>query len=208
MNKQNTVPLPSINDPDPGFISPLTRDTEAIAERSFFKKPAALTVGEIAILTGAKLRAGARKSQLITNIAPLSRAGSSDLAFLDTPKYAWALNSTQAGACLMTERFARQAPIGLNVLRAQEPYRAFVSVARMLFPEALRPSSLFETDGVEATAVVHPSARIAPGVIIDPGAVVGPRARIGAGTVIGATAVIGADVQIGRDCSIGPGSSV
>src|SRR4051794_27741446 len=191
MNKRNTVPLPSIDEADSGVFSPLSRETDGTTEQLFFKKPAGMTVGEITVLTGAKLRAGARKNDLITNVAPLSRAGSSDLAFLDTPKYAGALNSTQAGACLMTERFARQAPIGLNVLRAQEPYRAFVIVARMLFRDALRPSSLFGAEGVEATAVVHPSARIAPGAIIDPGAVVGPRAKIGAGTVIGATAVIG-----------------
>jgi hypothetical protein len=67
---------------------------------------------------------------VITNTAPLDRAGPSDLAFLDTAKYAAALTSTQAGACLMTERFESQAPSGLSVLRAQEPYRAFVDVTR------------------------------------------------------------------------------
>ncbi len=167
-----------------------------------------LTVGEIAALTGAKTRAGARLDDLITNVAPLDRAGSSDLAFLDTAKYADVLRSTQARACLMTERFESQAPIGLTVLRADEPYRAFVAVARTLFRGALRPSSSFEAKGVEPTAVVHSSARIESGVIIDPGAVIGPRAAIGRGTVIGATAVIGPEVHIGRNCSIGPGTSI
>ena len=92
-----------------------------------------MTVGEIATLTGAKLRTGARLDDLITNVAPLNRAGASDLAFLDTAKYADVLTSTQAGACLMTERFESQAPSGMNVLRAKEPYRAFVIVARRLF---------------------------------------------------------------------------
>ena len=108
----------------------------------------------------------------------------------------------------MTERFESRAPSGMNVLRAAEPYRAFVAVARSLFQEALRPSSVFEAKGVHPTAVVHPSARIETGATVDPGAVIGPRAAIGAGTVIGATAVIGPDVQIGRDCSIGPGASI
>ena len=167
-----------------------------------------LTVGEIAALTGAKIRIGARLDDRITNVAPLDRAGSSDLAFLDTAKYADDLASTRAGACLMTERFESQAPSGMNVLRAPEPYRAFVTVARSLFQESLRPASLFEATGVHPTAVVHPSARIESGATVDPGAVVGPRAVIGAGTVIGATAVIGPDVQIGRGCSIGPGASI
>src|SRR4029078_6018663 len=96
-----------------------------------------------------------------------------------------------------------EAPRGMNGLRAKEPYRAFVIVARRLFEDSLRPSSLFEAEGVASTAAIHPAAQVAIGVTIDPGAVIGPRASIGAGTVIGANAVVGADVRIGRDCSIG-----
>jgi UDP-3-O-[3-hydroxymyristoyl] glucosamine N-acyltransferase len=184
------------------------REANGLTLPLFFKHPVGLTVGEIAKLTGAELRTGARLDDLITNVAPLDRACSSDLAFLDTAKYADVLTSAQAGACLMTERFESQAPSGMNVLRAKEPYRAFVLVARRLFEDSLRPSSLFEADGVPSTAAIHPSAQVAIGVTIDPGAVIGPRAWIGAGTVIGANAVIGADVRIGRDCSIGPGVSI
>jgi UDP-3-O-[3-hydroxymyristoyl] glucosamine N-acyltransferase len=180
----------------------------SMTEPAFFKSPSGLTLREIAELTGAEVRMGARLDHVITSIAPLDRAGPHDLAFPDSAKYADALISTCAGACLMTERFATQAPSHLNVLRTQEPYPAFVSVARRLYPDALRPSSLFGSKGVALGAIVHPLARIENGVIIDPGAVIGLRAAIGAGTVIGATAVIGPDVQIGRDCSIGPGASV
>ena len=59
------------------------------------------------------------------------------------------------------ERFAHiiGGPIGLNVLRVKEPYKAFVTVARVIYGEALRPGSLFGTEGVAPTATVHPSAR-------------------------------------------------
>jgi len=139
------------------------READALTLPVFFKHPVGLTVGEIATLTGAKLRTGARLDDLITNVAPLNRAGSSDLAFLDTAKYADVLTSTRAGACLMTERFESQAPSGMNVLRAKEPYRAFVIVARRLFEDSLRPSSLFEAEGVPSTAAIHPSAQVAIG---------------------------------------------
>jgi UDP-3-O-[3-hydroxymyristoyl] glucosamine N-acyltransferase len=121
----------------------------------YLQAPVGLTVGEIAALTGAELRNGACLDHVITNIAPLDRAGPSDLAFLDTAKYAAALTSTQAGACLTTERFERQAPSGLNVLRAQEPYRAFVDVARKLYPNALRQSAADQ--GVPAACFQHAS---------------------------------------------------
>jgi UDP-3-O-[3-hydroxymyristoyl] glucosamine N-acyltransferase len=94
------------------------------------------------------------------------------------------------------------------LLCAREPYRAFVEVCRRLFPDALRPSSLFEAQGVVAGAAVHPTARLESGVTIDPGAVIGPRAEIGAATMIGAGAVVGPNVHIGRACAIGPHVSI
>ena len=74
---------------------------------------------------------------------------------------------------------------------SREPYRAFVEVTRTLFPDAIRPSSLFEASGVATGAFVHPTARLESGVTVDPGVVIGPRAEIGTGTVINAGAVIG-----------------
>ena len=94
------------------------------------------------------------------------------------------------------------------MLCTAQPFRDFVVVSRKLFPDALRPRSLFDAEGVAPGAIVHPAAEIEDGVTIDPGAVIGPRAAIGSGTVIGATAVIGPGVQIGRDCSVGPGASI
>ena len=174
----------------------------------FFKPTCALTIGEIVTLTGAEPRAGACLDHRITNVAPLDRAGPNDLTFLDNVKYAGQLDATRAGACLLTRRFEKQAPSRLAVLLAREPYRAFATVMRHLFPQALRPSSLFDAKSVTPGTSVHASARLENGVVVDPGAVIGPRAEIGAGTVIGANAVIGPQVRIGRDCSIGAGASV
>jgi UDP-3-O-[3-hydroxymyristoyl] glucosamine N-acyltransferase len=181
----------------------------SVSEPVFFKGGGGLTLRQIAELTGARPCPGAALDHLITNVAPLASAGPHDLAFLENAKYAEALKSTSAGACLMPERLATAAkPSSVTVLRVAEPYRAFVSVARTLFPDALRPSSLFGSHGVAANTSVHPLAQLEAAVVVDPGAVIGPRAAIGAGTVIGATAVIGPDVQIGRACSIGPGASI
>jgi len=137
---------------------------DAMDEPLFFKHRPGLTVGEIAALTGAVPRAGARLDHVIGNIAPLDRATRLDLTFLDTAKYADALTTSRAGACLTTERFEGRAPRDLNVLCTAQPYRAFVTVARKLFPDALRPSSLFEATGMAPGAVIHSSARIESGV--------------------------------------------
>lgn len=173
-----------------------------------FKSAYALTIGDVAKLTGAMPRAGAPLDRVISNIAPLDRAGPGDLIFFDNADYRDRLRLTAAEACLVSERFEDDIPAPVIVLRAREPYRAFVTVARALFPDSLRPSSLFEAKDIAAGALVHSTAHLEGGVTVDPGAVIGPRAEIGAGTIIGATAVVGPDVRIGRDGLVGAGSTV
>jgi UDP-3-O-[3-hydroxymyristoyl] glucosamine N-acyltransferase len=174
----------------------------------FFPVERELTIGEIVALTHAKPRAGTPLDRRIGNIAPLDTARASDISFLDNKKYLGQLAVTRAGACLLKPHFEDAAPDALAVLVTAEPYRAFVAVARALFPGALRPSSLFGGSGRAPSAQVHASARIEAGVTIDPLAVIGPGAEIGAGTLIAAGAVIGPGVAIGRDCAIGAGATV
>jgi UDP-3-O-[3-hydroxymyristoyl] glucosamine N-acyltransferase len=178
-----------------------------MTEPRFHQKGPGLTVGEIAGLTGAEPLYGASPDRLIGDIAPLDRAGPNDLTFLDNSKYLDLLSQTRAGACLIAERFeSHTAPKDLCILRAREPYRDFVTVARALFPNALRPSPL--CTNVSSDASIHPSARLESAIHVEPGAVIGPDAEIGSGTQIGANAVIGASVRIGRNCAIGAGSSL
>ncbi len=167
-----------------------------------------LTIEEIAALTRAKPRPGDPLDRRIANIAPLDTATASDVSFLDNSKYAEAIGTTRAGACFVSSRFEALAPQGIAVLVTEQPYRAFVAVARALFPEALFPTSLFGERGRSAEAHVHPSARLEAGVIVDPLAVIGPHAEIGSGTVIAAGAVVGPDVCIGRNCAIGANATI
>jgi UDP-3-O-[3-hydroxymyristoyl] glucosamine N-acyltransferase len=181
---------------------------DGMARREFFNQTSSMTVGQIASLTGAIPSKGTPLDRIIDDVAPIEMAGPSDVTFFDNLKYLDGLAATQAGVCLISERFEDKAPRGLAVLQTKEPYRAFVTVQRKLFPESLRPISVFGADGIAQGAIVHSSARLESGVTVDPGAVIGPNAKIGSGTVIGATAVIGPGVQIGRDCSIGAGCTI
>src|SRR6516225_2478527 len=98
-----------------------------------------LTTGEIAALTGARLRAGDPADRPICNIAPLDTAGPSDISFLENSKYVGELATTRAGACLIAPRFAGPAPRSLVVLETPQPYPSFVAVSRKLFGNLLRP---------------------------------------------------------------------
>ena len=176
--------------------------------RRFFDRPQALTVAEIVSLTGAEFSDAGSLTHPITDVAPIDLAGPSDLTFVESNKYADALATTRAGACLIPPLFKGRPPEGLIVLRTEKPYRAFVAVHRKLYPQSLRPDSLFETDGIFESATIHATARLESDIIVDPGAVIGPRAEIGSGSIIAANAVIGPDVTIGRDCRIGAGCSI
>jgi UDP-3-O-[3-hydroxymyristoyl] glucosamine N-acyltransferase len=177
-------------------------------KRRFFDRPSGITIARIVALTGAEPADTARLEQSITDVAPIDLAGPGDLTFIESNKYADALATTRAGVCLMLQRFEGRAPDTVVVLRTAEPYRAFVAVHSELYPQSLRPASLFETNDIAPGATIHPDARLESGITVDPGAVIGPRAEIGAGSVIAATAVIGPDVTVGRDCTIGAGCSI
>jgi UDP-3-O-[3-hydroxymyristoyl] glucosamine N-acyltransferase len=178
-----------------------------MSEPVFQRHARALTLAEIAALTGAKPPPAPLLARAITDIAPLDSAAPSAIAFFDNRNDADAAAASHAGACLTNAVLAEALPERVAALVVGHPFRAFVDVARELFPHALRPSSLAEAGSV-AGANVHPTARLEGGVTVEPGAVIGPRAEIGSGTIVGATAVIGAEVRIGRDCSIGAGAVI
>jgi len=177
-----------------------------MSDPEFVPRGRTLTLEQVASLTGGEV-APACRARKIHNVAPLDRAGPSDISFLDKGHFAAIAALTHAEACLISRPLAAHLPAGVAAVIVREPYRAFVAVARALFPDTLRPSSLYEGRGI-AGAHVHPLARLEEGVTADPGAVIGPRAEIGGNTVIGANAVIGADVRIGRDCAIGAGTVI
>src|SRR6266581_3252176 len=100
-----------------------------MSEHQFFKRPAGLTIGEIARITGAVPRAGTQLDHRVNDIAPLDRAGPSEVAFLDSAKHSSTLGATRAGVCLTAAEFATKAPSNLNVLCTPQPFGAFVAVA-------------------------------------------------------------------------------
>jgi UDP-3-O-[3-hydroxymyristoyl] glucosamine N-acyltransferase len=182
--------------------------TGGMAQPSFFERPASSTLASLAALAEAHLVDAARGGQEVRGLASLDEAGPMHLTFFDNLKYSDQLALTRAGACLVSQRFEKAVPAHVAVLRAAQPFRAFVKVARELHRDSLRPQSWFGISGIAASAIIDPSAHLEDGVIVDPLAVIGPNVEIGAGTVIGAGAVIAADVRIGRDCNVGARTAI
>ncbi|THD70126.1 MAG: UDP-3-O-(3-hydroxymyristoyl)glucosamine N-acyltransferase [Bradyrhizobium sp.] len=179
-----------------------------MAQPRFFEQPPSSTLADIAALTDARLVDASRSGQQVRGLASLDEAGPMHLTFFDNLKYADQLASTKAGACLVNARFEAKVPAHVAVLRATQPFRAFVKIARQLHGDALRPQSWFGVTGIAPSAIIDPTAHLEDGVVVDPLAVIGPNVEIGAGTVIGAGAVIGVNVRIGRDCNVGARSAI
>jgi UDP-3-O-[3-hydroxymyristoyl] glucosamine N-acyltransferase len=174
-----------------------------MAQPTFFATPPSSTLADIAGWTKAHLADPSRAGQEVRGLASLDEAGPMHLTFFDNLKYADQLRATRAGACLVSERFAARVPAHVAVLRAAQPFRAFVQLAREWHRDALRPASWFGSDGIAPSAIIEPAAHLEDGVIVDPLVLIGADVEIGAGTVIGAGAVIGPGVKIGRDCNVG-----
>jgi len=173
-----------------------------MADPRFFRAAGPFTVAELARLTGAEIGGAGRSDLPIDDVAALDAAGPSQVSFLANPKYALALEHTNAGAAFVHPDQAHRAPAATTLLVTTNPYIAFARAARRFYP-APRPAA-----GIAPTAVVDPSAQIGDGVAIAAHAVIGAGVEIGAGSAIGANTVIGDGCVIGRDCLIGPNVTV
>jgi UDP-3-O-[3-hydroxymyristoyl] glucosamine N-acyltransferase len=157
----------------------------------FFQTLPERTVDDLAVAIGGQVVRGG--DRVISGVAPLARARADDLTFLSDRRMKAALGETRAGAVLLSETLADQAPSDAAVIVSSEVQAAWARAADLFY----RAHPIDASDAPPAW--LEDSS-----VIIEPGAVLGKGVSIGRGTRIGANAVIGAGVQIGRNCHIGP----
>lgn len=174
----------------------------------FFETPQALQLGELAARIGADLRDRGAAERLVDGVAPVYRAGPSDICYILRKGSADELKTCKAGAVICPPSLVSVIPSHLTVLSSEMTQYAFARASAIFYPAAMRPQSAVSTSGISSQAVVDPSALIEKSVEISPFAVIGPRAAIGAGSRILAGAVIGADVKIGRNVTVSAQASV
>jgi UDP-3-O-[3-hydroxymyristoyl] glucosamine N-acyltransferase len=169
-----------------------------LGDPRFFHGRGPLTLADVAAAAGARLPDGAAGESMIRRPATLDAAGPDSVSFLENARYAEALASSRAGACLVRAADAPKAPPGMVALVCAQPYLAWARVLALFFPEPEMAEG-----SIDAGASVHPSAILGPGVRIAAGAVVSARAVLGRGSVICENAVIGEGVVLGAGCRIG-----
>lgn len=146
------------------------------------------TLAEIAALIHGELIGDGER--IVERIAPLSEADGSALTFLSGTVSARLLTDSRAGVVLVPLTITA-APV--PIIRVDSPEKALAWLLNTFFP-APPPS----TPGIDATAIISPSAKIAKDASI------GPYVVVGDGTVIGPAACLGAGTIVGANCHIGP----
>lgn len=132
----------------------------------------------------------------VSRVATLSSATREAISFLANPLYKSQLATTRAGAVIVDDAAAADAPVPCLV--CDNPYAVYAQVAAVLHP---RPAP---RAGIDSTASVHPSATVSSSAEIGPQAVVGAEASIADDVVVGAGAVIGAQASVGAGTIIAP----
>jgi UDP-3-O-[3-hydroxymyristoyl] glucosamine N-acyltransferase len=174
-----------------------------MTEPKFFVPSRRLELGEIASLTGARLLDESKAGLVIGRLAAASEGGEDALVFVEGKKNASLLSSVRAAAVICDEESVSDVPPNVAILVCRRPQAAFAQLARLLFPQGIRPQPVTGESGISPRAFVSSDALIEEGVIIEAGAVIGPRAAIGQGTIIGPNAVVAEGCSIGRECYIG-----
>jgi UDP-3-O-[3-hydroxymyristoyl] glucosamine N-acyltransferase len=173
-----------------------------MADPRFFERRGPFSLDFLANAVGGDLDAATDRQTMITDIAPLDRAGRDDISFFEDKKRAASFGDTAAGACLVGRGVLPASRPTTRLVRVDQPYLAFIKLTNLFYPEpAVEP-------GIDPGAMVDASAVLGAGCRIEAGAVVGPRAEIGAGCLIGAQAVIGPACVLGPDCRIGAGVTI
>ena len=156
-----------------------------------------LTAADIATATGGELRGD--PSAQVHAVAPLHRAGVTDLTFLATPRYAAVIAERSLGVLLVTPELATSPGTAQARVVVERPLEALLGILPRLYT---LPTAV---PGIHPTAILGRAVRLGQQASIGPYAVVGDGSVIGDGTEIDAHVVIGAGVLVGAHCHLYPG---
>lgn len=144
----------------------------------------------------------------ISKVGTLQNAGADAISFLANSKYRKYLQTTRAGAVIVSETDS-DAVIG-NAIVVADPYVAYANIASLLFPQevvaelGIHPSAVIDSSAnINATAGIGPQTYIAAGVTIAAGVQIGPGCIIEKDVQIGENSILVARVTLNRGVKIG-----
>ncbi len=144
-------------------------------------------------------------------INTLVDAKDNEISFFNNPKYLFQLESTNAKAVFISEKFVSSLPSGSNAIIASDPYLAMARASKF-FAKALVRDKKEPT--IASDANIYENVHIGNGVIIGKnvtifsGAFIGEEVEIGENTIIYPNVTIYNDTSIGKNCAIHAGSVI
>ncbi len=148
----------------------------------------------------------------ISGIHTLDEATSSQISFLDNPKYITSLESTKACAVICNAKSAEKVPEGCIALIDEEPYLKLALASKLFAPEVIETEGadpiIGEGSFIAPTAYVGKGSIIGNNVKILPGSFVGCNVKIDDNTVLHANVTVYRDCQVGKNCIIHSGTTV
>ncbi len=167
-----------------------------MADPRFFNNSGPFNVAELAEFVGAKVAGSGEGNKSVVDVMPLDKAENDHISFLSNPKYVDEFRKSNAGVCIVSEQFENDAPNGMTLLVADDPYKAYARISSHFYPT---PTSKGE---IHPTAVISESAVLGDNVSIGAYSVVEGGVRIGKGTIIGSHCVLEANSTLGEGCLI------
>jgi len=157
--------------------------------------------------------------QPVARLAPIATAGPDEIAFVAQARYAGQIQSTKAGALIVTPALAEAAAGRGACIVCDDPYLYFARLtqwwraqhdplpaARIDPLSSIHPGAVLGADvDIGPFAVIEEGAQLAAGVRIGAHSVVQASARIGEGSRIGPRVVIGRHCSVGARCILHPG---
>lgn len=149
----------------------------------------------------------AAESIMIHKVAPLDKAQSGDVAFLNDKKYLKSLATAKASAVILTHKLA--ADYDGVALVVNDAYIGFALAAQLLDPTPKPHYAIHPSAYVDETALLGNNVSVGPNAVIEAGVELGDDVSIGAGAVIRVNAKIGAqsmihpNVTIYHSCELG-----
>jgi UDP-3-O-[3-hydroxymyristoyl] glucosamine N-acyltransferase len=159
----------------------------------------------------------------LTELAAIQEATAIALSYVEGPKFAEYIATTQAGALVLPPDKDLQSKAQLRSIpwvSVKNPRLVFARAIALFYqpfqqPPGIHPSAVVdpsaeigEAVAIGPNAVIQPHVKIGDRVCIHPNVVVYPGASIGAGSVLHANCVIHERAQIGSNCIIHSGAVI
>ncbi|MBN2689698.1 MAG: UDP-3-O-(3-hydroxymyristoyl)glucosamine N-acyltransferase [Gammaproteobacteria bacterium] len=145
------------------------------------------TLKEIADFLKSEFRGDANCS--ITSVAPLDKAQTEQITFLERAKFRPFLKTTKASAVIISEKDASR--YDGNIIIVKNPYAAYAKI-----------TELFVTPPKGSTAQIGDNCTIPESAILGAGVVIGHNVTIGENSIIGPNCTINDNSTLGKNCRL------